>query len=269
MYKPQSQACDVPNSATPISPSQISASQQILTAMSNLVANANSAMAQIVARPDLNAAGQPMPVNAQGQPVALAPGSPVRSFDTSPVPPATSQILQRWPQMCTGVSLAAEGVPSPRSCLVIPPAVASVPKLTLPPVGVAAPPPTPPPAPAALPSGWKPPSTGNVCMDIQKGYVQQSQVSPEQLAKCSELQYYMMGNNPPPEPLRSQLQQYFSQNAGKLPNIPDQPNVPPYHPGMSGYRGMGDFCGCFASLAAVGLGAGLLWLLSQRRGFAL
>lgn len=247
MYVTQDAACSVPNGSTPVSPSAIAAGQAVLTAMQNLVGQANSAMAQIVARPDLNAAGQPISSGAQ----------PVRQFDTAPAPSAMSQVLQRWPRMCTGDSLAAN-VPTPRSCYNIPPPTPSSPPLTLPPVGVAAPV-TPKPAPAP-PSNFKPPTTGNICMDIQKGYVQQSQVSPEQLADCSLKQYYLMGNNPPPEPLRSQLQAYFSANVGKLPMFPDQPNVPPYKPGMSGYRsrGMGDFS---MGWAGAGFAAALAYLL--------
>jgi hypothetical protein len=245
MYVTQDAACSVPNSSTPVSSSAIAASQAVLTAVQNLVADANSAMAQIVARPDLNAAGQP---------IATSGAQPVRQFDTAPAPPGMSQILQRWPKMCTGRSLA-ENITTPPSCYNIPPGNPPSPPLTLPPVGVAAPVKAAPgpAAPAAVPANWKPPTTGNVCMDIQKGYVQQSQVSPEQLALCSEKGYYQMGNNPPPQPLLGQLQAYFSANVGKLPMIPDQPNVPQYKPGMSGYRGMGqasDFSWGWAGFAA-------------------
>ena len=230
MYVTQDAACSVPNSSTPVSSSAIAAGQAVLSAMQNLVGQANSAMAQIVARPDLNAAGQP---------ISTSGSQPVRQFDSAPTPPATSLILQRWPRMCSGKSLA-ENTQTPPSCYNIPPPMPSSPPLTLPPVGVAAPAT---PAPVTVPSGFKPPTTGNVCMDIQKGYVQQSQVSPQQLATCSEKGYYQMGNNPPPQPLLGQLQAYFSANVGKLPMIADQPNVPQYRPGMSGYRrGMGQ-CG--------------------------
>ena len=256
MYVTQDAACSVPNSSTPVSSSAIAAGQAVLAAMQNLVSGANSAMAQIVARPDLNAAGQPLPVNALGQPITAYSSQPVRAFDTAPAPPAVTQVLQRWPRMCTGNSLA-ENIPTPQSCYNVPPPMPSSPPLTLPPVGVAAPLPAPVVAP---PSNFKPPTTGNICMDIQKGYVQQSQVSPEQLADCSMKQYYLMGNNPPPEPLRSQLQAYFSANVGKLPMYPDQPNVPNYRPGMSGY-GMGQAPGFSWGWAALGGGLAAAWLL--------
>ena len=267
MYVTQDAACLVPNSSTPVSPSAIAAGQAVMQAMQNLVSNANAAMAQIVARPDLNAAGQPLPVNANGQPIPPTVGNsgsqPVREFDTAPVPAGVSQVLQRWPKMCTGRSLA-ENLPTPQSCYSIPPPMPASPSLTLPPVGIAAPPA---PAPAAAPpANFKPPTTGNICMDIQKGYVQQSQVSPEQLADCSMKQYYLMGNNPTPEPLRSQLQAYFSANVGKLPMFPDQPNVPPYRPGMSGY-GMGQAPGfSWGWAGAAGLTAAAYLLFFNKPG---
>ena len=261
MYVTQDAACSVPNSSTPVSSSAIAAGQAVLAAMQNLVSNANNAMAQIVARPDLNAAGQPLPVNSLGQPIPPTVGNsgsqPVRAFDTAPVPAGVTQVLQRWPRMCAGKSLA-DNLPTPQSCYNVPPPMPASPPLTLPPVGVAAP--VVAPNAPALPAGFKPPTTGNICMDIQKGYVQQSQVSAKQLADCSMKQYYLMGNNPPPEPLRSQLQAYFSANVGKLPMYPDQPNVPNYRPGMSGYRGrgMGDFS---MGWAGAGFAAALAYLV--------
>lgn len=235
MYVTQSGACSVPNSLTPVPSSLIALSQAVLSGMDTLVSNANAAMAAIVQRADLNAAGQPIATNASGQPLP-ASQQPVAAFDNAPAPPALTQVLQRWPTMCTGRSVQ-DPPPSPASCFVASPYPPPMPPLTIPPVGVPAPAPAPP--ASTLPAGWTPPTTGNVCIDIQKGYVQQSQVSAEQLAQCSEKGYYQMGTQVLTNPtLLLQLQQYWTQNAGKLPMIPDQPNLANYSPsmGLAGYR---------------------------------
>jgi hypothetical protein len=231
MYVPQSAACSVPNSQTPVSSSQIAASQQFLNMVDSLVANADSAMGQIVQRTDLNAMGQPMVTTPAGQ-IAPLSQQPVLSFNNAPSPPAVTQTLQRWPQMSNGRSVA-ESVMTPKSCYVVPPYAPPMPPLTLPPVGVSA---TPSPAQAPPASNFTPPTTGNVCIDIQKGYVQQSQVSPKQLADCSNKGYYLMGTRILDPALTMKLASYFSR--GNLPNIADQPNVPVYDPKTMGLAGM-------------------------------
>jgi hypothetical protein len=233
MYVPQTDACDVPNSATPVSSDQIAAGQATLQALANAVTGANQAFSALIARPDLNSAGMPASSN---------PGAPVyRPFDHTPVPSSQQNPtrLASWPTMCVGNGGSlAEPTPTTESNVAVPPG--KMPPLTLPPVGG-------PPAPQAKPAPSAPmklPTTGNVCIDLQKGYVLQSQVSNAQLLDCINKEYFLMGSHGRLTPAQEAWQ---TANFATLPHVPDQPNVPKYSP----------------SMGLAGVQRGLGWMVSQ------
>ena len=234
MYVPDTQACNVPSSTDGITPAQITAAAQTYMDTNATVESALSTFTSVLNRPDLN---------QNGLPLATSGGVPSTPF----------QGFRAWPDW-------TEGNPSgtPVACVKSKALPMSIPTDTL--QAVAAPP-----APtmfpqtiqgrAAFTSGI--PTTGNVCIDIAKGYVAQSQVSKAMLAQCSMKGYYQMGN----KPLIAAV--LALSNAGQLPQIPDS-TVPQYDPKTMGLAGMGDVvtdaANPFMLWTSLGLGAAVLYL---------
>ena len=137
-YVIQTQACSVPNSATPPTPQQLKASQAMFSQMNTQVLNALAAFTQLVNRPDLNAAGQP---TNGGQPVVSSSGQPAGPmqtlpFDPGPVPPASAvERLQAFPTMCQGNSVAPAQFTDPKPCYGEGSEAPPMPSLISPPVG--------------------------------------------------------------------------------------------------------------------------------------
>lgn len=233
MYVPDSQACNVPSSTDGITPAQIAAAAQTYMDTNDTVESALQTFSSVLNRPDLNQNGLPLATNGG------IPATPFQGF-------------RAWPDW-------TEGNPSgtPVACVKSRPSPRSIPTNTI--QAVAAPP-----VPTMYPQTIQGraefiggvPTTGNVCMDIAKGYVSQSQVSKAMLLQCSQKGYYQMGS----KPLIAAV--IALSNAGKLPQIPDQ-TVPQYNPKTMGLAGLGDASddsNPFLLWASLGLGAAVLFL---------
>jgi len=214
MIIPQTDACSVPNSATPVSPQKIADSQSFLNTVNNIIAKANADFTQLTDRKDLNAVGQQ--------------GTTMLPFDNTPIPHSSVIRLEVTPPICANTT-RSNAVPTPRGCNIVTGKAApirDITRLTLAPVGVPAPAPQPVQAP-------KQQTTGNPCMDLQKGYIAQSQLTTQMLDQCSEKRYYQAGLKPAPiDIIKAQI-------AGVLPKIPDQ-NVPEYDQATMGLAGFGE-----------------------------
>lgn len=126
MFIPDTQACQVPNSSTPVSPAKILASQAFMKRVNDTINQANADFMQLANRPDLNAAGKQN-------------SKQVLPFDNSFTPPSSVIRLDVSPTICVS-SLAPNDVPTPRGCNIVTGKAApyqEVTRLTLPPVGVA------------------------------------------------------------------------------------------------------------------------------------
>jgi hypothetical protein len=251
MYVVQTEACSVPNSSTPVSPAQIQASQNVLAKMAAWIDQANQNMNAVITRPDLNAAGMPLAKVGGGS--KQNPGM-ILPFDNSPIPPLASNPtrLRSWPTMCVGNGNPIN-VPTPLESTV-PVKPAPMPPLTIPPVGVPAP------APAPGPKKVSMPTTGNVCIDLQRGFTLQQQVSLKQLIDCANKGYPTMGVE---SRLTPEQQAWQNANFANLPKVADQPNVPPYDPkmGLAGIPSTGLPAAVF--WGSIGLGAAVLWLAGE------
>lgn len=232
MYVAQTDACTVPNSATPVTPNQIANAAQTYMDTNAIVAKALATFTSVLNRPDLNRNG-----------LLLA--------DSGGVPTAPFAGFRAWPDW-------TEGNPSgaPPACLREIPLPLSIPIDTRQAVAVKAPLMVPQTIEGrAIQATGKPPTTGNVCIDLQKGYALQSQVSAAMLFKCSKAGYSQMGLKP------TAAQVLAFETAGTLPQIPDQ-DVPNYDPSM----GMAQLPSGFAGLAfwgSLGLIGATIWLARE------
>jgi hypothetical protein len=232
VYVPEASACSVPNSANVPTQAQVNAANQNLMNYNNIVQKALSTFVSVLNRPDLNKNGLPLKSNGG------VPSAPFTGF-------------RAWPDWSQGNPAGATP-----ACLTSVPTPSSIPTNTR---DAVAAPKAPPMVPQtiegrAVVSTGKPPTTGNVCMDLQKGYAIQSQVSALQLWKCSKAGYSQMG-------LKPTLPAVLAlQTAGTLPKIPDQdvPNYDAASMGMAGMAGMADATGLL-SLLAWSVGGFLLW----------
>lgn len=239
----------MPNSATPISPDQIQAGRSVLQQMADLINQANQNMNAVITRKDLNVAGMPL-ATAGG-----TPGKPgvVLPFDNAPVPASANAParLENWPTMCVGrgVSMAE---PTPRVSTA-PVKAAPMKPLTIPPVGA--------PVPVAAPAKKVTmPTTGNPCIDLQKGYILQSQVTPQQLMDCINKEYFLMGSK---GRLTAEQQLWQNENFATLPKVADDPNVPKYDQKTMGLAGTSEGVNSMILWGSIGLGAAALWLAKE------
>ena len=192
-----------------------------------VVESALQAYKSVLNRPDLNTNGLPLATNG---------GTPSQPF----------QGFSAWPDWSQG-NPKGKG----RACIRQIPSPQPVVADTL--ESVAAPP-APPMPPLTIQGravvAGQNPTTGNVCIDLAKGYVAQMQLSQGMITKCATKGYYLMGS----KPLDARIAMLAATK--KLPAVPDQ-DVPEYSRsmGLAGADGSP-----FTLWASIGLGAAALWL---------
>jgi hypothetical protein len=270
MYIPQSDQCSVPNSLTPVPRTAIDALQARLASVEGIVTRAQAAFDGIVNRTDLNTNGFPLLTHGG------VPAGPVGSKAGQSVAGGKITSLKNWPVQQNGQPACIVNLPLPQPIRVNAPlATAAPPAPKTPPLTVEAH------NEAVAPSSpFKPPTTGNVCLDIQRGYIRQEQVSPGQLLDCSRKGYYQIPNPVDPNTAKAMMDYWNAVGFDKLPKVPDQ-DVPDFNAlveqakatgkyasdqeamnavvaGLGDYRGMGEFS---VSWALVGLGAVGAYLL--------
>jgi hypothetical protein len=266
MYVSDSQACNLPNSETPMSADAISAQDAYIALVGSSFTNGNATLSAVMQAlggnsiddlsagnaglPTTGAGGfpwfpgpsvpNPFPVSDQGTPVGSgAGGGSTTQTAAACVPPRVIPLVTVIPVPAVKTP-AAVTVPKPAASL---------------------------PQPAAVSSGRKriPQSscrTGNICLDIRNGCVLASQVDPAQLLACSQAGY--AGN--------LNLYSQFIIDGTDAPLGTPMPNPPPFDPSMNsnrpGLSGLGTAPSGGAWLGA-GLGlAALFWLgtAMQKRG---
>ncbi len=218
MYVPQSNACSVQNSSTPVSPADLAASIRKYADVTTVVNTAQAAFDSLLNRPDLNRGGFPL-------------------IDFGGIPSLPFSGFKKWPYRTSKSSPCIVSAPLPK------PVAVDLP------VGFVLPPP--PPIPSMAADRIK--TTGNVCIDLQKGYALQSQVSPAMLWACSKAGYSRMGL----KPTALAVSQLAAEN--RLAHIPDQ-DVADYDPKTMGLAGVNDGIGGFAFWGSLGLAAATIWL---------
>jgi hypothetical protein len=261
MFFPDSQACNLPNSETPMDPGAISAQDSFIASIGQRFVDGNTSLNDIMTALGGNSldaltgdAGVPT-TGAGGFPFFPGPGAP-RPYPGSLwgggsgagrgsrggnqnrgrvcVPPVVVPLV------------AVVNIPQPRAAPTVPkPAAASRPPA---PVSVA--------APTRKRIAQSDCRTGNICLDIRNGCVFSDQVSPQQLLACSQAGY---GGN-------ANLYAQFDIDRGgsfgspDLSPVPFDPSMLSNHPGLSGFGDDGS-AGRFAA-AGIGL-LGLLWIAGK------
>jgi hypothetical protein len=235
VYVPQTDACTVPNSRTAITPDQINASVAQYMDTNTVVARALQSFASVLNRPDLNRNG-------------------LLLSDAGGVPADPFQGFRAWPDWTEGNPAGA-----PPACLESRELPTSMPTDQR--AAVAAPD-APPMVPQTIEGRavmlGKQPSTGNLCLDLQKGYAMQSQVSKAMLYQCSKKRYNLAG-------LKATLPEVLAMaNAGTLPMLPDQ-DVPDYDQASMGLADLPTGSGLLKALAwsVGGLFAYAAWKMSR------
>jgi hypothetical protein len=215
MYIPQTEQCSVPNSLTPVSSAAIQAMQKALSSVEGIVQKAQAAFDGIINRTDLNTNGFPLATHG-----GVAAG-PVGSKAGASVAGGKITSLKNWPVKENGQSACVLNLPLPQPVKVdtlqataAPPAPGT-PALTVEAHNAA----------VAPSSQFRPPTTGNLCLDIQRGYIRQEQVSSAQLAQCSEKGYYQIPNPLDPAVAKAMAAYWNAVGIDNLPKYPDQ-NVP-------------------------------------------
>jgi hypothetical protein len=239
MYVVQTQACSVPNSRTPLTPAQLASSAQAYSKMNAKVAQALASYASVLNRPDLNRNGHS--IKEQGG-VPAAPFAGVRAWpDWTEGNPAGNS------PACVIQQSVPAGLPtnSPETFAPPAPPMAGLTTQSRSDAG-----------PASDCSVYPAQSTGNVCLDLKKGRILQSQISQKQLIECATKGYSgldVTGRSPA-------LARFQTLCTDKLPKIPDQPNVPQYDQASMGMAGVADGLNTFALWASLGLMAASVWL---------
>lgn len=267
MYVQSTEACDMPNSETPMSQSAIDAQNAFIASVGSAFVQGDNALDSLIQQLGGNPAGAttsgnsgvpttgtldtdipgiPVVPNA-GNPQALLPDiNNPSTWAWAPSPPLVlpgGGAGYRAPQgeqrqgSRRRFTNATPQAPAPQNpCPVVIPLVTAIPiPQTAPPAAVTPTPqaqpvaaPTPAPAAPAAPAAPLPDCrTGNWCIDIRNGCVLSSQVSQQQLEACSEAGY--AGNLS----MYPQIAAAGGVLGGEYFGTPE-PNPPPYTPGMTG-----------------------------------
>jgi hypothetical protein len=245
MFVPDTQACDLPNSASPMDPSAVTAQDAYIARVGQSFVNGDGALSDIMQA----LGGNPLSALSgdAGVPTTGAGGFPFFPGAGAPTPFPGS--LWAGPGGAGGGGAGGAGSTAAGSstknrgrvlCVppVVVPLVARVP-IPLPRSGpVATPaagPAVPVPVPAAAPSRKKllqsACRTGNICLDIRNGCVLGSQVGSDQLLACSQAGYHGDAN------LYAQydIDQSAALGSPDLSPAPFDPSMLSNHPGLSGF----------------------------------
>ena len=126
-------------------------------------------------------------------------------------------------------------------------------------------------APATPATGGQPPggfpTTGNVCLDLSLGYVQQNQVDPRQLLTCAQAGYQGIKDGPL---LTTAFLAWRAANFNSLPAVPYNPNPPQMTQAMATQYGLGQYddggsCLCLVVIA-LATAAGIWWAYEESKG---
>ena len=225
MFVSDSQACNLPNSETPMDPRAVAAQDRFISVvgqrfvngdavlsglMSSLGGNALDALQGDAGVPTMGRGGfpwfpgpsvpNPFPVSDSGSPRAGGGGQPGGDITAACTPP----VVLPWVTVVPfpPVRLASPTVPLPAKP--VPKPIAVPPMLS----------------PAAPKKSCR---TGNICLDIRNGCVLSSEVDPQQLYACSAAGY--AGNV-----------DLYGSMGGPFVGSPDL-TPPVFQPGMSGLNG--------------------------------
>lgn len=258
MYLQGTDACNLPNSETPMSQQRIDAQNVFIAAVGSAFESGDDALDSLIQALGGNPAGQtvsgasgvpttgtldlsnpgiPVVPNVGGTPMALLPDVNDPSYWGWAPSPSVPLIVPGSgsgypiPQGIGRGRRYTNAKPVSGPCPTIVPLVTAIPVPPPPAVMQQTQPPPQQPAPTQTAPAAPLPDcrTGNWCLDIRNGCVLPSQVSPEQLQICSQAGYAGARS------LYPQIAAHGGVSNGEFFGTPE-PNPPPYDPmGMSGF----------------------------------
>lgn len=247
MYVSDSQACNLPNSESPMSPAAVAAQDAFIASVGSSFSNGNNTLSGIMTA----LGGNPLAVPGSDPTVAALvagnSGVPTTGAGGFPFFPGPGSRNRRWGGRGAGAggnggARTAAMTPCTTPPIVVPlVTVVPVPALTrqVPTTGptpakITTPPPPAPVAPSKPKISQSDCRTGNICLDLANGCVASYQVDPAQLLACSKAGYNANRN--------------LYAGVIDTTNLPflgfPMPNPPPFDPSMlsqhPGLSGLGD-----------------------------